>query len=77
MEDDLKAIMAEVLELPVGSVDESTSMETVGSWDSLRHMELIVAVEHRFQVEFEAQETLEMTNLAGIRRILAAKALPS
>lgn len=73
MEQDVKAIVAEVLEIPVGQINEQTTMESVDTWDSLRHMEMIVAIERRFNVEFEAEEALEMTSIEGIKRMLGAK----
>ncbi len=73
MEQDVKSIMAEVLEIPVGQINEQTTMETADTWDSLRHMEMVVAIERRFNVEFEAEEALEMTSVAGIMQILGAK----
>lgn len=75
LEQDLRSIMAEVFEIPVDQINESTTMESVDTWDSLRHMELVVAIERRFSVEFEAEEALEMTSIEGIKRILSGKKL--
>lgn len=73
MEEELRSIMAEVFEVPVGQIDKSTTMDTLDSWDSLRHMELLVALERRFDVEIEAEEAVEMTSIESIKRVLAAK----
>jgi acyl carrier protein len=73
LEQDVNAIVAEVFEIPVGQINKQTTMENVDTWDSLRHMEMIVAIERRFNVEFEAEEALEMTSVEAINRMLDAK----
>lgn len=73
MEQEVKAIMSQILEIPIGEINTATSMDSVDTWDSLRHMEIISAIEQQFQIEFEAEEAMDMTNLGVIMRILAAK----
>ena len=48
-------------------------MKTVDSWDSLTHMELIANLECEFDIEFTADEIMEMTTVAQIRKLLEAK----
>jgi len=73
LEQEVKAIMSQILEIPIGEINTATSMDSVDTWDSLRHMEIISAIEQQFQIEFEAEEAMDMTNLGVIMRILAAK----
>ena len=47
--------------------------ETSQVWDSLKHMELIVAFEEGFGIEFEEDEMIEMTSLAKIIGILKSR----
>jgi len=49
---------------------EDLSMDTVPSWDSLRHIQLLAKIEQVFKVEIDFQDTLAMTNLKSIRKIL-------
>jgi acyl carrier protein len=44
-EETLKQVMATVLGVPVAAISESTSMDTVESWDSIKHMNLVLALE--------------------------------
>ena len=52
----LKSIMSAVLKLDEQLIDISTSMDTVKSWDSLKHMNLIIALEREFGVDLEDDE---------------------
>ncbi len=54
MHDELREVLLNVLE--VDSISESDSAETVGSWDSVRHLSLILALEERFAVTFDTDE---------------------
>jgi acyl carrier protein len=73
VEEKLKSVMSSVLELPADQINESTTMESVDTWDSLRHMEIIVAIEETFSIELAADEVVDMTSFVEIRRVLAGK----
>jgi acyl carrier protein len=46
----LKKVMASVLKLDVSLIDENSSMDNIKSWDSLGHMNLVLALEDEFKV---------------------------
>jgi acyl carrier protein len=73
MTDKLKELLIEVLQLPSGELSDDMTMETVEEWDSLRHMELIVAVEETFNFELTGDEIASMGSIGGIRKIVEAK----
>jgi acyl carrier protein len=69
----LREIFASVLEEPVERIDDGASPETLRSWDSLRHVELIIEVESRYDVSFSAMEIFAMTSFRGFREAIARK----
>ena len=44
----LNLVMSAVFEIPIESINQKSSPETIESWDSLKHMNLIVAIEEEF-----------------------------
>lgn len=62
MEEKLKQIMSQVFEVPIEEITENTSPDTVEKWDSLQHMNLILALEETFNVTFSSEEITEMLN---------------
>ncbi len=50
MEDRIKNIMAAVFEISISDIDDESSVDTIKSWDSLKHMNLIIALEEEFQI---------------------------
>jgi len=53
---DLKKLLARVFNLSESEITETVSMETLETWDSLQHLNLVLAVEESFGVRFSADE---------------------
>jgi len=73
MENRLREIIASVFELNSEDIDENTSTDNVAKWDSLHHMNLISALEEEFEIEFEEEEMIELTNYKLIYLTLQEK----
>ena len=69
----IKKVMSAVFEIPVEQIQDKSSPDTIESWDSLKHMNMVVALEEEFEVEFTDDEILEMMNYALIKSILMGK----
>jgi acyl carrier protein len=50
----------------VDSISENDSVQTIGIWDSVRHLSGMEALEERFGVTFEAGEISELTSYRAI-----------
>lgn len=74
MLEQLSRVVGGVLGLAPQAVDRQTSMETCPAWDSLRHFEVILAVEAAFGVRFAMEALPELTSLAALQDALAAVA---
>lgn len=70
-------VVADLLGIPVAEITEDASMETIRSWDSLKHMELVAAIEEEFEIDpLTTDEIVAMTSLAAMKEILPAKGVP-
>jgi acyl carrier protein len=58
----LKNIMSAVFEVSPESINENTSSDTIEEWDSLRHLNLIVALEEEFNVTIPDEEVGNLVN---------------
>ena len=65
--------MSGVLNIPHKDINEETSPDNVESWDSLKHMNLIVALEEEFEVEFLDDEIETLLNYKLIALTLEEK----
>ena len=70
MEDKIKEIMAIVLKIQINDINENSSQDNLESWDSLKHMQLIVALEEEFDVDFDDTNLIEMQSFKLIKNTL-------
>lgn len=73
MDNKIKDIMATILEVSIDDLDENSSQATLESWDSLKHMQLIIAIEEEFDVEIEDIDLIEMISFQTIKDALQIK----
>lgn len=73
MEDKIKNVMAAVFEIPAGDITDKTSPDILESWDSLKHMNLIVALEEEFNIQLTDEEILDMVNFPNIKNIIKVR----
>ncbi len=66
----LKGVMADILKIDTATIDDETSVDTVEAWDSLRHLNLVLALEAEFDVSFTEEQTVEILNYPLIRIVL-------
>lgn len=69
----LKSILSEVLGVDPGLVNDESSVETMAEWDSLRHMNLIFALEDAFGIRFGDEEIAQLTSAAALQAAIAAR----
>ena len=62
----LQRIFADLFTVPEGDIIPSTSPETLQSWDSLQHLNLMLAIEQEFGVRITPQD---MEQLISVERI--------
>jgi acyl carrier protein len=54
--DELRNLAADILEVEPDELDEDSSPETVGSWDSVQHLNLILAIEEQYGVQLDPEQ---------------------
>ena len=63
-------IMAVVFEVNSDSINENTSADTIETWDSLRHMNLILALEEEFNIIIPDEEVGNLMNFKLIELVI-------
>ena len=75
MEQELKQIMSNVFEIEEDEITDESSMGNIENWDSLKHLNLIIAIEEHFGISITEDEMVEMTSFVDIKRILRDKGI--
>lgn len=69
-EDALKQVIATMLNVDVATINEDASMDNVPNWDSLRHMNLVLALEEEFKVTIPDEDAGNITSYKLIKLVL-------
>ena len=69
----LRDILADILEISPVEVTPNLKADTVESWDSFRHLQVILAVEGEYGVQFDPQQIPELTSVALLQSELEKK----
>lgn len=65
--------VAGVLNIAADTLNNESNGQNTKNWDSLRHIELMLAVETAFGVTFTMSEMISMQNLGDMRALLVGK----
>ncbi len=71
--DRLNGIFCEVFDDPDITITPEMTANDVEGWDSLSHINLILAVEAKFKVKFTRAELTNMKNVGDMLRTVTAK----
>ena len=70
-EDRIKQVLASVFNVDVDEITEDTSPDTLDVWDSLKQMDLVVALEDEFKMSFTQEQIIEMMTFSVVLQIVS------
>jgi acyl carrier protein len=66
----LKQVLAYVFGVDVSDINDEASVDTIAKWDSLNHLNLVLALEEQFQVSLSEDQIIEMLNYPLVKAVL-------
>ena len=75
MNNNFKKIISNVFNIKEEEVKPSLTKEDVGSWDSLKQMDLIFSLEENYNIQFEIEEIAKMNSIEEIVSVLFKKGI--
>ena len=72
--DQVRTAAADVLRVPPERITAASTPENIESWDSVEHLNLILALETQFGIEFEPEEIERMKSIGQIALLVESKA---
>lgn len=69
----LVQLVADVLEIPVAEVGPDTGPATTAQWVSLRHLQIVAAVEDAYGLAFTPREIRTIRSLGDLRGVLHSR----
>ena len=68
MEQKLKAVMGSVFGMAPASISEHCARPQIPKWDSAAHIELVLALEAEFGIQFQDEEVISLVDYPSIRQ---------
>lgn len=69
----VQRIMADVLSVPIERVGPDSSSETLEAWDSLQHLNIMLALEQEFGLELLPEEVERLASVQDIASLVSDK----
>lgn len=66
-------VIGRILEVDPETLSEESNAQNTPRWDSLRHIEVVMAVESAYHVRFSMPELSNLQRLGDIRTLLVQK----
>ena len=70
----LEQLLSDIFD-DLDAVDDDTLFRQYEGWDSLKHVQLVVSIEHRLHIDLTAEEIRRMTSRRALREVLSARGL--
>jgi acyl carrier protein len=64
-------IVAELFTVPIETIAPESSPHTIGGWDSVGHLNLVLALEEEFSIAFSPEQIEGMTDVHKITALVA------
>jgi acyl carrier protein len=72
VEQKVKAIMATVFKIDIHDINEATSADNIDQWTSLEHVDLLVNLQKKFDIEFTDSQIVEMLSYKTVLQNVTA-----
>lgn len=71
--DEVRQTIADVFALNVDEVSAAATADSTPAWDSINHLNLILALEQRFGISFDPEQIPAVTSVQALADAVAAK----
>lgn len=69
----LKKTVLKALEISDFELKDETTADQVPGWDSLNHINVILAVEKEYNIRFKSMEVLKLKNVGDLQKLVDSK----
>lgn len=69
----VRGIASDVFGVPTSKLSASSSPETIENWDSMQHLNLVLAIEEKFGIQLEPEEIEQMKTIGAIAALVEKK----
>ena len=71
MSETIKLVMSQIFQVELESITVDSSPESIEKWDSLKHMQLVMALEDELGIQFPDDAIPELITYGAIEKMVA------
>lgn len=68
-------LLAQVLEIPSEALTPESTADAIPAWDSMRTMDMVVALEEHYNTRFQTEEIMRFDSVAKVAECLENKGI--
>ena len=73
MFEQVRSIVSDLLRIPADQISTASSPESIEAWDSVQHLNLVLALEEQFSLQLSPEEIDEMKTVGDISQLVEGK----
>lgn len=73
---EIKGIIRDVLDQPELALDPETPANSIGGWDSVAYVQILMTIEERFNIIFEVEEVTAFETVGQLAALVERKIPP-
>ena len=66
----VRNIASDIFGVPADKISAESSPETIENWDSMQHLNLVLAVEEKFGVQLEPEDIERMNSIGAVAALV-------
>ena len=66
----VRNIASDIFGIPADKISAESSPETIENWDSMQHLNLVLAIEEKFGVQLDPEDIEAMTNIGAVAALV-------
>ena len=67
---DVRQIASDIFGVPAELITMESSPQTIENWDSMQHLNLVLALEEKFGVQFDPEDIEQMTSVGAVAALV-------
>lgn len=71
--DQVRTIASDLFAIPPERINAASSPENIESWDSVAHLNLVLALEEKFALQLSLEEIEQMKTIGDVAKIVEGK----
>jgi acyl carrier protein len=66
----VRNVASDIFGIPADKITAESSPETIATWDSMQHLNLVLAIEEKFGVQLDPEDIEQMKNIGAVATLV-------